>query len=74
LAVSKDLTQLIKEVKKAGWEVILNKNCHLKWVSPNGRFFFSASTPSDHRAILNIKRDLKTHGFIELKKQNRKHR
>lgn len=74
MATNKDLAQLIKEVEKAGWVVILNKNCHLKWVSPTGRFFFTASTPSDHRAIKNIKRDLKLHGFIEVKKQNRKHR
>ena len=63
-----DVKQLINQAECQGWVVEPTKKGHYKWLSPLGSFFFSASTPSDHRALLNIKRDLKRHGFIEIKK------
>lgn len=64
----KEVKQLIDQAECQGWNVVPTKKGHYKWLSPLGAFFFSASTPSDHRALLNIKRDLKRHGFIEIKK------
>ena len=68
MASRRDIEQLIKEAVCQGWEVTPTKKSHYKWLSPLGAFFFSASTPSDHRAINNIKRDLKRYGFIEVKR------
>jgi hypothetical protein len=69
----KDIKSLIKQAECQGWEVRLTKNNHYKWLSPIGRFFFSASTPSDYRAVDNIKKDLTRYGFIEIsRKGNRK--
>ena len=68
----KDLQQLVKQAKKQGWEVSRTKGDHLKWVSPMGSFFFSASTPSDIRGLKNLKRDLRVNGFIQFKRQKGK--
>lgn len=68
----KDLRQLVKQAEKQGWEVTRTGGDHLKWVSPLGAFFFSASTPSDIRGLKNLKRDLRVYGFIELKRQKGK--
>lgn len=70
---SKDVNDLIKEAERQGWAVTMTKNCHLKWSHRSGALFFSSSTPSDRRVVQNIKRDLRMHGFIEIKqKQSRK--
>lgn len=75
LTTNKDVNELIKEAESQGWEVIPTKNCHLKWSGPDGQLFFSSSTPSDRRVVMNIKRDLRMNGFIEIKhKQSRKKR
>lgn len=63
-----DLNDLIKQAQKQGWSIDRTKNNHYKWLSPLGRFFFSSGTPSDHRALKNIQRDLRKYGFIEIKK------
>lgn len=48
---------------------------HYKWLAPNGKLFFTSQTPSDHRALQNIKRDLRVNGFIFTpKKERRKNR
>lgn len=49
-----DFRAMIRTAEKAGWTVVPTRNGHLKWVSPNGGTpVFSASTPSDKRAIKN---------------------
>lgn len=68
---SKDIQYLIKEAECQGWVITPTKKGHYKWLSPLGRFFFSASTPSDHRAIKNIKRDLMRYGFIEINRKEK---
>lgn len=62
----KEMNVLIKEAKKQGWEVKQTNGSHYKWVSPIGKFFFTSLTPSDHRALKNIERDLRVNGFITL--------
>ena len=63
---TKEVLALIKQAVDQGWKVDQTNKGHYKWRSPRGGFFFSASTPSDHRAIKNIKQDLKRYGFIEV--------
>lgn len=70
---NKELSSLVKQATEQGWVVELTNGGHVKWQSPMGRFFFSAQTPSDIRALKNIKRDLRNNGFIELtRKKNRR--
>lgn len=72
LGVPKELQALVKDAQRQGWVVLPTNANHLKWVSPMGSFFFSASTPSDYRALKNIKRDLIRCGFIEITKKKGK--
>lgn len=67
----KELSMLIKEAECQGWIVTSTSKGHYKWVSPLGGFFFSASTPSDHRALKNIERDLARYGFIKITKKGK---
>lgn len=60
----KELQVLIKQARNQGWVVEQTKGTHYRWTSPSGVFFFSASTPSDTRALKNIQRDLKVNGFV----------
>lgn len=64
MANKKELAVLIKLALKAGWQVELTKKCHYKWTAPNRiDFFYSSGTPSDCRALKNLKQDLRRHGL-----------
>lgn len=67
MAINKDMQLLMKEAKDQGWFVELTRGGHYKWQSPSGNLVFSSQTPSDYRAVQNLKRDLRMYGFIELK-------
>ena len=68
-ARNKDLRELIKQAEKQGFNVKLTSGGHYRWTAPNGVFFFSASSPSDARALKNITQYLRINGFVELKKK-----
>jgi predicted RNA binding protein YcfA (HicA-like mRNA interferase family) len=72
MSMKKEVHQLIELAVMQGWSVERTKGSHLKWLSPLGAIMFSASTPSDTRAIQNIKKELRLRGFIELKKNKRR--
>jgi predicted RNA binding protein YcfA (HicA-like mRNA interferase family) len=60
----KEFKQVIKVAESKGWVVCLTKGGHLKWASPSGQIVFSASTPSDGRAVKNLISELRRHGII----------
>lgn len=60
---NKDVNALIKKAQKQGWKIELTKSSHLRWTSPDGRFFHSASSPSDFRAIKYIRQYLRKYGM-----------
>lgn len=72
MASRKEIKQLIKEAEDQGWVVSLTNGDHFKWLSPRGGVFFSAQTPSDWRAVKNVERDLKNHGFIRIVKKDKR--
>jgi hypothetical protein len=72
--MNREVKDLIKEAEGQGWVVEPTKNHHYKWLSPLGGFFFSSSTPSDHRALQNIKRDLRVRGFVTITRKERRKR
>lgn len=54
----KHINQVIKKFVKAGW--IFENGKHAKLRHPSGKGFVTYSkTPSDHRCLLNIVRDIK---------------
>jgi hypothetical protein len=63
---SREMTMLLREVQKLGFEVKYRKCGHYKIMTPQGPVFCS-STPSDRRAAIHrIKSELRKHG-VELK-------
>lgn len=60
----RDLAALVETAVGQGYVVIVRKNGHLKWVAPNGYVYFSARTPSDRRALKNIRAALVRHGAL----------
>jgi len=69
ILVNKELANLKAEAEPQGWRIELRKGGHFRWFSPTGGFVVSSSTPSDHRAVMNIRRDLKKYGLVITKKE-----
>jgi len=69
---NKELGELIADAEEQGWVVSRRANSHLKWVSPGGEVVFSSASPSDPRAVSNIKRDLFRYGLIKLERKGKK--
>lgn len=65
MASSKDLKPLIRKAEKQGWTVTRTRGDHLKWTGPSGGTpYFSSSTPSDSRAVINLEKDLLKRGLL----------
>jgi len=64
LSPDRELQRLITLAQKQGWKILIRNNGHLKWSAPNGYCYYSARTPSDGRAIKNIKAALVRHGAL----------
>lgn len=58
LTTNKDLRKILKEAEANGW-VFEKRERHIKGRHPNGQTATIAQTPSDRRALLNIKSHLK---------------
>jgi N-acetyl-anhydromuramyl-L-alanine amidase AmpD len=63
MKVPKVYRDLFEIAVAQGWRVEQRKNTHLSWVSPTGVKVFSSFTPSDGRAVQNLKRDLRRYGL-----------
>jgi hypothetical protein len=48
---------------RAGWRIERTQGGHFKWSPPIGRIIYTSSTPSDHRAMRNVRADLKREGL-----------
>ncbi len=72
--MASELKELIKSAKSQKWEIVVSNGGHLKWISPLGKVIFTSLTPSDRRAMSNIKRDLKSAGLIIFDKKERRKR
>jgi hypothetical protein len=57
--MTKEVKELIREAKAAGWKVTLTRNSHLKFVSPDGHVLHSGGTPGDWRAQRNLRAQLR---------------
>jgi predicted RNA binding protein YcfA (HicA-like mRNA interferase family) len=49
---------MVKDLLRDGW-VVLRKNSHIRLKSPTGKTLTVPSTPSDVRAVLNFKADIR---------------
>ena len=72
MSSNKEVLVLVKQAREQGWTVEKTNGGHYKWMSPVGKFFFSAFTPSDVRAVKNLERDLRVNGFIQITRKKGK--
>lgn len=59
----RELRALARAAERQGWSVERTRNNHLKWKPPQGQYYVSSSTPSDHRALRNIRAHLIQRGL-----------
>ena len=61
----KDVRELARIAAAQGWRVERTGKHHLRWVPPDRgrRVIYSGSTPSDYRAIRNIRAMLRREGL-----------
>lgn len=57
------MKKLFREVKKSGWSVKKRRNNHYLIEGPDGEKVFCGGTPSDYRAVDNVKSDLARAGL-----------
>ena len=62
-AVHRLFRPLAEKAVEAGWSLRKTKNNHIQWLGPEGARVYSASTPSDYRAVLNIRSELRKRGL-----------
>jgi hypothetical protein len=72
--MASELNSLKKLAEAQEWKIVVSNGGHLKWMSPTGKVVFTSITPSDHRAMSNIRRDLKSAGLIIFDKKERRKR
>lgn len=63
--MNKELRQIKRIAEAQGWTVFRTKGGHYRWVPPRRDvpFVVTASTPSDSRAVKNIKARLRKAGL-----------
>ena len=59
---ARDVRDLRRVVVEQGWVVETRRSGHLAWKPPKGSPYFSSATPSDHRALMNLKAALRRLG------------
>jgi hypothetical protein len=56
--MKKDFKQFFEELESQGYKIERKKK-HIKITGPQGDIFFAAATPSDYRALENLKKDIR---------------
>lgn len=63
MSARRDLKDMLRRAVEAGWTVTKTRGCHWLLRSPSGARVVTGSTPSDGRALLNFRADLKRNGL-----------
>ena len=64
--MTKELKQLHKNMKNAGWTLTTGRRCHTKCKHPDGSSITLPTTPSDRNYLWDIKRNLRVVGHLDL--------
>jgi hypothetical protein len=59
----RDLDALIRLAKRQKWRVSETKGKHIRFTSPSGAVYVSASSPSDWRGVRNLTSALRSMGL-----------
>jgi hypothetical protein len=63
LGVPKDWIPMVEAAVRAGWILTKTGGDHVRWQAPSGKIIFSASSPSDKRAMYNTRSMLRREGL-----------
>lgn len=70
--MTKDLRVVVRQCRKAGFEVVQTRGNHLAFYAPDGEIIVGAFTPSDYRSMKNLMARLHRHGLPRQKSQRRR--
>ncbi|MDP9011120.1 MAG: hypothetical protein M3O41_00425 [Pseudomonadota bacterium] len=62
-AIPESVRNVAKAARRAGWTITVLSSGHLAWTSPLGYRVVSSASPSDFRAIRNLRQDLRLGGL-----------
>jgi hypothetical protein len=54
-----DLKQQLRQAEAHGWQVTHTRNGHWRLLYPGGGVVVTSSTPSDHRALANLRAQMR---------------
>ena len=57
--MKRDLSRILDDARDRGWRAELTNGGHWRLRGPNQALLFTGSTPSDHRAIKNLRSDIR---------------
>ena len=60
LTNNKELRKILKDAEERGWEFTKSRGRHIKGKHTTGKTTTISVSPSDHRVLMNIERDLRT--------------
>lgn len=52
---ARELRQMLNRLRADGWHITLSRRGHYRCHSPTGETVFCPGTPSDHRALANMR-------------------
>ena len=61
--MTKELRELARVAEAQGWEVTPTNSGHVRWRPKTGGLYFSGGTPSDKRALRNLRAALVRRGL-----------
>lgn len=72
--MNKDLKAIVRMAKAQGWRVEQRGSGHLTFYPPDPKkpFIVSGGTPSDYRALLNLRAHLRRAGLVFADEEHRK--
>lgn len=62
MSIRKDYRALLRQARKLGCTTGTTRNGHLRVLCPNGDAVFASGSPSDQRAVLNFRSQLRRAG------------
>lgn len=60
------MREIFLSLERQGWRIEITKKNHLKLFSPEGGIVVASGTPSDWRAMMQLRADLRRHGYKEV--------
>ena len=60
LTNNKELRKILKDAEEQGWAFTKSRGNHIKGKHTTGKTATISVSPSDHRVLMNIERDLRT--------------